>query len=330
MTRTVSSLIAGRTREDAPGGTPRISEPRPARRASSRPSAWPTPRPSSRPARRRGSAQRDWARVPAPVRGRAIQQLGRLVEDNAETLARILTREIGKPIAEARGSVQEVVDTCNFFVSEGRRLYGMTVPVRAPRQAAVHVPQPGRRRGDRDGGQLPGRGAVVVPRPGAPVRQHGRVEAGRVRARDLGGARAAVPARRLPRRGVQHGARGRGRRRSRGSRRRSTPASSTRSGFTGSSDVGRRIGELCGRHLQTPCLELGGKNPLVVMPDADLDLAVEGALFSGFGTAGQRCTSLGTVIVHERAHDEFLDRFAAAVETRGRSATRSRTCCTGR
>jgi aldehyde dehydrogenase (NAD+) len=63
-------------------------------------------------------------------------------------------------------------------------------------------------------------------------------------------------------------------------------------GFTGSSEVGKKIGELCGRHLQSPCLELGGKNPLVVMPDADLDLAVEGALFSGFGTAGQRCTSL--------------------------------------
>jgi aldehyde dehydrogenase (NAD+) len=86
-------------------------------------------------------------------------------------------------------------------------------------------------------------------------------------------------------------------------------------GFTGSSEVGRRLGELCGRHLQTPCLELGGKNPLVVMPDAELDLAVEGALFSGFGTAGQRCTSLGTVIVHERVHDEFLSRYAKVVET---------------
>jgi alpha-ketoglutaric semialdehyde dehydrogenase len=85
-------------------------------------------------------------------------------------------------------------------------------------------------------------------------------------------------------------------------------------GFTGSTAVGRRIGELCGRHLQSPCLELGGKNPLVVMPDADLDLAVEGALFSGFGTAGQRCTSLGTVIAHQAVHDEFLARFAAAVE----------------
>ena len=83
-------------------------------------------------------------------------------------------------------------------------------------------------------------------------------------------------------------------------------------GFTGSTDVGRRIGELAGRHLQTPCLELGGKNPLVVMPDADLDLAVEGALFSGFGTAGQRCTSLGTVIVHADVHDDFVARFDKA------------------
>ena len=66
--------------------------------------------------------------------------------------------------------------------------------------------------------------------------------------------------------------------------------------------------------MQSPCLELGGKNPLVVMPDAELDLAVEGALFSGFGTAGQRCTSLGTVIVHESIHDEFVERFTKAVE----------------
>jgi aldehyde dehydrogenase (NAD+) len=78
--------------------------------------------------------------------------------------------------------------------------------------------------------------------------------------------------------------------------------------------VGRSIAEMCGRHLVHPTLELGGKNPLVVMPDADLDLAVEGALFSGFGTAGQRCTSLGVTIVHESVADEFLDRFSTAVE----------------
>src|SRR6185369_14911465 len=77
--------------------------------------------------------------------------------------------------------------------------------------------------------------------------------------------------------------------------------------------VGERIGELCGRHLQSPCLELGGKNPMVVTPSADLALAVEGALFGGFGTAGQRCTSLGTVLVHDSVHDAFVSAFAAAV-----------------
>jgi aldehyde dehydrogenase (NAD+) len=84
--------------------------------------------------------------------------------------------------------------------------------------------------------------------------------------------------------------------------------------FTGSTAVGREIGALCGRHLQSPCLELGGKNPMVVWSDADVALAVEGALFSGFGTAGQRCTSLGTAIVHESVHDEFLAGLVAAVE----------------
>ena len=131
MARTVSSLIAGRAREDAPGGTQDI--PNPARLdeiVATVGLADATTFVEACAAARK--AQRDWARVPAPVRGRAIQQLGRLVEDNAETLARIMTREIGKPIAEARGSVQEVVDTCNFFVSEGRRLYGMTVPSELP------------------------------------------------------------------------------------------------------------------------------------------------------------------------------------------------------
>jgi aldehyde dehydrogenase (NAD+) len=86
-------------------------------------------------------------------------------------------------------------------------------------------------------------------------------------------------------------------------------------GFTGSSRVGSRIGSLCGLHMQAPCLELGGKNPMVVAEDADLDLAVEAALFSGFGTAGQRCTSLGTVIVQESVHEEFVRRFDAATRS---------------
>ena len=96
-------------------------------------------------------------------------------------------------------------------------------------------------------------------------------------------------------------------------------------GFTGSSAVGREIGALTGRHLQTACLELGGKNPLVITPSADLDLAVEGALFSGFGTAGQRCTSLGTVVVHESVHDGSWRSSPPRLLGR-RSAIRRRTC----
>src|SRR6185437_1815415 len=82
-------------------------------------------------------------------------------------------------------------------------------------------------------------------------------------------------------------------------------------GLTGSSAVGSRIGELTGRHTQSPCLELGGKNPMVVMDDADVDLAVEGELFGGFGTAGQPCTSLGTANVHESIHDAFVSKLDA-------------------
>src|SRR5918996_181105 len=78
------------------------------------------------------AAQPGWAATPAPVRGRVVKHLGRLVEENFEALARLVTREIGKPLAEARGEVQEVVDTCDFFAGEGRRLSGRTVPSEMP------------------------------------------------------------------------------------------------------------------------------------------------------------------------------------------------------
>src|SRR6266540_219286 len=115
MPRTVSSLIAGRAREGAPAGTQDI--PNPARLdeivATVGLADATTFVEASAAAR---NAQRDWARVPAPVRGRAIQQLGRLVEDNKRALATLLSREIGKPFKESLGEVQEVIDTCNFFL----------------------------------------------------------------------------------------------------------------------------------------------------------------------------------------------------------------------
>src|SRR3954466_10786943 len=259
------------------------------------------------------AGQESWAHTPAPLRGRAIQQIGRLVEDNKEALARLGTRDIGKPYSESLGEVQEIIDTCNFFLGEGRRLYGQTVPsemhdkqlftFRVPVGVAAII----------TAGNFPVAvpswylvpallcGNTVVWKPAeyaaasaqamADLFLHGGLPEGVLNVVQCEGPAAFEGLERaLDERLVD------------------------KVGFTGSSEGGAKIGELAGRHLQSPCLELGGKNPLVVMPDADLDLAVEGALFSGFGTAGQRCTSLGTAIVHESVHDEFLRRFSQAVE----------------
>ena len=309
---TVSSIIAGRLREDAPAG--RETSTNPARLddvvAEVLLGDAGTFVDAARAAR---AAQPAWAATPAPLRGRAIQQIGRLVEDNKEALARLVTREIGKPYAESLGEVQEVIDTCNFFLGEGRRLYGQTVPsemrdkqlftFRMPVGVAaivtagnfpVAVPSWYLVPAILCGNAVVWKPAEYAPALGEALTQlflHGGLPEGVLNLVLADGPTTFEGLERSLEEGLVD-----------------------KVGFTGSSAVGREVGALCGRHLQTPCLELGGKNPLVVMPDADLDLAVEGALFSGFGTAGQRCTSLGTVLVHESVHDDFLRRFAAAVQ----------------
>jgi alpha-ketoglutaric semialdehyde dehydrogenase len=258
------------------------------------------------------AGQPAWAGIPAPVRGRVIAQVGRLVEANKEALAALVTREIGKPYAEALGEVQEIVDTCDFFLGEGRRLYGQTVPSEMPDKQLFTFRTPVGVAAIVTAANFPvavpswylvpallcGNAVVWKPSESAPAVAdalaqlfwHGGVprDALQVAHADgpttYDGLSAALDARCVD-----------------------------KIGFTGSTAVGRRIGELAGRHLQSACLELGGKNPLVVAPDADLDLAVEGALFSGFGTAGQRCTSLGTAFVHRSLYGEFVRRLAEAV-----------------
>ncbi len=241
--------------------------------------------------------------MPAPVRGQVIGNLGRLVEANLETLAQLVTREIGKPIAEARGEVQEIVDTCDFFLGEGRRLYGQTVPSEMPDKQLFTFRVPVGVAAIITAGNFP----VAVPSwylvpallcGNAVVWKPAEYASASAAALASWSRRAGVPDGRL-----RTGPRRRRRTPSTAWPRRSTRAWSTRSASPARPRSAARIGELCGRHLQTPCLELGGKNPMVVTPDADLSLAVEGALFGGFGTAGQRCTSLGTAIVHESVHD---------------------------
>ena len=259
------------------------------------------------------AAQPAWAATPAPVRGKVVAAIGRLVEANAEALARLVVREVGKPLAEARGEVQEIVDTCDFFLGEGRRLYGQTVPSEMRDKQLFTFRVPVGVAGIITAGNFP----VAVPSWYlVPALLCGNAVVWKPAdyAAALGDALTRLfVAGGLPP-GVLNTVHADGPTTFDGLEKALDQGLVDKVGFTGSSEVGARIGELCGRHLQSPCLELGGKNPLVVMPDADLDLAAEGALFSGFGTAGQRCTSLGVVIAHEDVHDAFLERFLARVE----------------
>jgi acyl-CoA reductase-like NAD-dependent aldehyde dehydrogenase len=310
--RTVASIVGGRTLQDAPGG--RFDSINPARTDETVAEVLlgdaGTFVEACRAAR---EAQKEWAAVPAPIRSRVVQRVGRIVENNKEALARLVTREIGKPYVEALGEVQEIIDTCDFFTGEGRRLYGQTVPSEMPNKQLFTFRMPIGVAAIITAGNFPVAvpswymvpaitcGNAVVWKPAeyspaigdalAQLFIHGGLPDGVLNVVQAEGPVAFEGLERALEEGLVD-----------------------KVGFTGSSEVGKKIGELCGRHLQSPCLELGGKNPLVVMPDADLDLAVEGALFSGFGTAGQRCTSLGTAIVHESVHDEFLSRFDRAVE----------------
>ncbi|MDQ4109414.1 MAG: aldehyde dehydrogenase family protein [Actinomycetota bacterium] len=308
---TVASLLNGHPVEDGPGGTLRIQNPTHLDEAvaEARLGDATTFLEACREAK---AAQPGWAAIPAPTRGRAIQHLGRLVEENFEALSQLITREIGKPIREARGEVQEVVDTCNFFLGEGRRLYGQTVPSEMPDKQLFTFRTPVGAAAIVTAGNFP----VAVPSWYiVPALVCGNTIVWKPA--EYTPATAVAFAQLILHSGIPTGVFQlvlvEGPRAFQGIERALDEQVLDKVGFTGSSEVGRRIGELCGRHLQSPCLELGGKNPLVVMPDADLDLAVEGALFSGFGTAGQRCTSLGTAIVHRDVHDDFMARFSKAV-----------------
>ncbi|QVQ54600.1 aldehyde dehydrogenase family protein [Spiractinospora alimapuensis] len=259
-------------------------------------------------------AQSTWARVPAPVRGQTIANIGELVAANKEALARAVTRDIGKPLAEARGEVQEIIDTCEYFRGEGRRLYGQTVPSEMPNKELFTYRTPVGTAMVITAGNFPvavpswyiipallaGNSVVWKPAEYAASCSWALFELFRRGGLPDGALNLVYASGEDTFSGLEAAL---------------DQGLVDKVGFTGSSAVGVRVGELCGRHLQTPCLELGGKNPMVVTEDADLDAAVQGALFSGFGTAGQRCTSLGTVLVHESVHDAFLDRFDAATRS---------------
>jgi alpha-ketoglutaric semialdehyde dehydrogenase len=311
MSRTVTSVVAGVPATDAPGG--RLRSTNPARTSEvvadvllGDAAVFVA---AARAAR---AAQPGWADVPAPVRGRAIAHIGRLVEANADALARLVTREVGKPYAEALGEVREIVDTCDFFLGEGRRLYGQTVPSEMPDKQLLTFRNPVGVVSVITAGNFP----VAVPSWYLiPALLCGNTVLWK--SAEYSAACGAALHELIVRGGglpdgVLNLVLADGATTFAGLEQALAEGCVDKVGFTGSTVVGARIGELTGRHLQSACLELGGKNPMVVTPSADLDLAVEAALFAGFGTTGQRCTSLGSVIVHESVHDEFAARFDQA------------------
>ena len=250
-----------------------------------------------------------WSRTPAPIRGQLIGSIGQALEREKESLSRLVRREMGKTLKEARGSVQEAIDTCHFFQSEGRRLYGQTVPSEMNKKELTTYRRPLGVVGIVTAGNFPiavpawkiipalvtGNTIVWKPSEDAPavayafakLIEEAGVPAGVLNVVFGGGADAAGAYL------VEMMDEGR----------------LDKFAFTGSTKVGRQIGEIAGRNLLHPTLELGGKNPLIVMRDADLDNAVQGAVFSAFGTGGQRCTSAGNIIVDAPIYDEFRKRF---------------------
>jgi acyl-CoA reductase-like NAD-dependent aldehyde dehydrogenase len=254
-------------------------------------------------------AYRSWRLVPAPQRGEIVRRAGQLLRERKEELARAMVREMGKPLVEARGDVQEAIDTADYAASEGRRLFGYTTPSELPNKVNLSFRMPVGVCGIITAWNFPiavpswkifpalvaGNTIIWKPSEDAPLCAnllaeilqeaglppgvfnvvHGDAEAGEALVRHPGVRLIA---------------------------------------FTGSTAVGRRIATLCGELNKKCSLEMGGKNPLIVLPDADLDLALQGVLWGAFGTSGQRCTATSRLLLHRDIAEHFLERLCAATQ----------------
>src|SRR5512138_465000 len=258
------------------------------------------------------SAQRgfdQWKRTPAPLRGDVLRRTGDIMAARKEEIARAMTREMGKVLAETRGDVQEGIDTAYYAATEGRRLFGHTVPSELKDKWAMSYRRPigvcglitpfnfpmaiptwkafpalvcGNSLILKPAEEVPHTATILVEillEAGLPpdVIQlvHGFGE-------EVGSAIVNHP---------------------------QIPVIS----FTGSTETGSIIGETCGRMHKRLSLEMGGKNAQIVMADADLELALEGVLWGAFGTTGQRCTATSRLLLQDAIHDELLERLAQQV-----------------
>ncbi len=255
---------------------------------------------------------KNWKAVPAPVRGTVIGRLAKIIEREKESLARIITREIGKTLKEARGEVQEAIDTAEFFQSEGRRLYGQTVPSELPNKELFTYRRPlgvclmitasnfpfAVPSWKMIPALLAGNSVIWKPSEDAPATAMSFALCFREAGFPDGVVNLLFGDRAVGEKLLTYVDKNR----------------IQKVSFTGSTAVGRKIGEVCGRAIQVPSLELGGKNPLIIHKDANLEKAVPAAIVSCYGTAGQRCTSTGNIIIHKEVYEEFKSRFIAAAK----------------
>ena len=246
-----------------------------------------------------------WRLVPAPRRAELLFRAAQLLADRKETLARDMTREMGKVLAETRGDVQEAIDMTFFMAGEGRRQYGQTVPSELRDKFAMSVRQP------------LGVCAVITPWNFPMAIPSWKI----IPALVCGNTVVFKPATLTPLSalnfvkileeagippGVVNLVTGGGSEVGNAILERSDVRVVS---FTGSTDVGRTVSEACAPSFKKVHLEMGGKNVIIVMDDANLDLAVDGCLWGGFGTTGQRCTAASRVVVHERVRKAFLEKF---------------------
>ncbi|MDF2734776.1 MAG: aldehyde dehydrogenase [Chloroflexota bacterium] len=251
-----------------------------------------------------------WQRTPAPKRGEIMFAFAYLMAEHKERLARAMTREMGKVLSEARGDVQEGIDIAYLMAGEGRRMSGETVPSELPDKWAMSIRQPIGIAGIITPWNFPMAipcwkimpalvtGNVVIFKPASDtphcatllveLMAEAGFPPGVVNLITGGGAEVGDAIVDNPDIGVIS--------------------------FTGSSTTGRSISVKAGQRLKRLSLELGGKNGVVVLKDADLDLAADGILWSAFGTTGQRCTACSRVIVDRVVAEPLLER----LETRAR------------
>ena len=255
-------------------------------------------------------AFRSWRNVPAPRRAEVLYRAAQALVECKEHLARDMTREMGKVLEETRGDVQEAIDMALFMAGEGRRLYGQTTPSELPDKFCMTVRMPVGVCALITPWNFPiaipswkilpalvcGNTVVIKPATDTPLSCWNFV-------RILN--EAGLPP------GVLNLVTGSGVRV--GEPLMADPAVRLVS-FTGSTEVGRRVSQACAPGFKHCNLEMGGKNVILILDDANLDLAVDGCVWGGFGTTGQRCTAASRVVVHQNVYRLFLDRFVERAE----------------